>query len=118
MTQEQQTATIHIPGEQVGKVAPLYEEWSRVRDTTLEEAHQSVDRAIKLTEVRTSFFEKLILLATGSFALSLTFLGTLHRHTEQGSPLAALGCLKAASRVDIHKMLLCPVDLSSNTSEI
>jgi len=95
MTDEPNSVTIHIPGEQVGKVAPLYEEWSRARDGMLEEVRRSVDTAIKLTEMRSGFFEKLVLLATGSFALSLTFLGSLNKHT-QGAPLAALACLKVS----------------------
>jgi hypothetical protein len=95
MTDEPQAVTIHIPGEQVGKVASLYEEWSCARDGMLEEVHRSLDIAIKLTEMRSGFFEKLILLATGSFALSLTFLGSLNKHA-QGTPLSALYYLKGS----------------------
>ena len=88
---------IQIPIEQAEKALPLYEEWSSARNAMLAEAQKIVDYSIRTTEMRTAFFEKIILLATGSFALSLTFVGSLHRHAApQEAPLSALRSLEAA----------------------
>jgi len=92
---EAEKVPIQIPMEQATKAIPLYDEWSRARDALLEENRKIVDYAIRTTEMRTGFYDKLALLAAGSFALSLTFVASLHKHASQELPLAALGSLKA-----------------------
>ncbi len=73
-----------------------YEEWSHNREALLADAWRIVEGQVKFFEQRNAFFEKLMLFATGSFALSLTFLSTLRGHAAQGQPLNALWCLEFA----------------------
>jgi|SRR5208282_146254 len=88
--------TLQFSAEAVNKLTALTEDFAAFQQSLVSASHAVVDRLIKTNEMRISFYEKLILLAGGSFALSLTFVGTLHRLAPQGSPLAAVGRLKAA----------------------
>jgi hypothetical protein len=87
--------TLQISPESAKKFISLWEDFLAFEKSQVADSHTSVDRIIKTSEMRISFYEKLILLAAGSFALSLTFLGSLQRHANQGSPLAAMGRLEA-----------------------
>src|SRR5208282_759104 len=85
----------HIPADRIPGILSLGEEWSRSREATVEEMHRSFDGFIKMIERRIAFFDRLILLAGGSFALSLTLVSTLHK-TAQNADFVSAGCLKAA----------------------
>jgi hypothetical protein len=81
--------------EEEGKVSQLDE---RVRQTEalLENIRQLLDNSVKIATMRTSFFEKLMLLAAGSFALTLTLLAFLRAHAAANQPLASLVYLETA----------------------
>ncbi len=79
MAEENAKVNVQIPANRVSGILSLYQEWSRSRDATVEEMHRGLDGAIKAIERRIAFFDRLILLAGGSFALSLTFVSTLHK---------------------------------------
>ncbi len=88
--------TMHFSPQTVNSLTKLRENMTAFEESQVTNSHMVIDRFIKTSELRTSFYEKLILLAGGSFALSLTFLGSLHRAALQGRPLAAMGRLEAA----------------------
>jgi hypothetical protein len=88
--------TLHFSPESVKRFIALWEDSTALEKSQLADSHTAVDRFIKTSEMRISFYEKIILLAGGSFALSLTFLGSLQRHTLQSSSLTATGRLKVA----------------------
>jgi hypothetical protein len=88
--------TLQFSPETVDKLKTLREDITAFQQTQVTFSNAEVDRLIKTSEMRTGFYEKLILLAGGSFALSLAFLGYLHRATLHTSPLAAMARLKAA----------------------
>jgi hypothetical protein len=95
LAQEDTKVNFHIPADRIPGILSLGEEWSRSREATVEEMHRSLDGFIKMIERRIAFFDRLILLAGGSFALSLTLVSTLHK-TAQNADFVSAGCLKAA----------------------
>ena len=95
LAQEDTKVNFHIPADRIPGILSLGEEWSRSREATVEEMHRSFDGFIKMIERRIAFFDRLILLAGGSFALSLTLVSTLHK-TAQNADFVSAGCLKAA----------------------
>lgn len=74
----------------------LTTEWRTLRNLTIEVAGGFRGSWEKMFEMRISFFDKLILLSSGTFALSLTMLGSLHSHAASGNPLVGIGYLKRA----------------------
>jgi hypothetical protein len=100
MTEENAKVNVQIPANRVQGIISLYREWTHSREATIEEMHRELEGATKMIERRINFFDRLILLAGGSFALSLTFLSTLHKPSLQN-----VGCLKVAWVF----MLLCIV---------
>ena len=88
--------TISFPAEFGSKFTELRKDFEAYQQSQVEEWRNATDRYIKVNEMRISFYEKLILLAGGSFALSLTFVGSLQRHALQGNTLLAMGRLKWA----------------------
>ena len=88
--------TINFPIELGPKFTELGKDFETYQQSRVEELHTATDRFIKVSEMRISFYERLILLAGGSFALSLTFLGSLQRHVLQGTVFLAMGRLKWA----------------------
>jgi hypothetical protein len=88
--------TISFPPEFGSKFTELRKDFEAYQQSQVEEWRNATDRFIKVSEMRISFYEKLILLAGGSFALSLTFVGSLQRHALQGNILLAMGRLKWA----------------------
>jgi hypothetical protein len=88
--------TLQLLQEALPKLTKLREDITALEESQVADSHRIADRFIKTSEMRISFFEKLILLSGGSFALSLTFLGSLHRAALQGKPLAAMGKLETA----------------------
>jgi hypothetical protein len=94
--QSSTTVTMSFSADAVKSLLTLREDMTAFQERQVVDSHTAVDRFIKTSELRTSFYEKLILLAGGSFALSLTFLGSLHRTAVQGHPLAAMGRLETA----------------------
>ena len=96
MAPENTKVNVHIPADRVPGILALHQEWSRDREATIQEMHHGLDGAIKTIERRIAFFDKLILLAGGSFALSLTFVSTLHKSQAQNASFVSVWCLKAA----------------------
>jgi hypothetical protein len=81
--------------EDEGKVSQL-DERVRHAEAALDPFRQLLDSLMKIATMRTSFFEKLMLLAAGSFALTLTLLAFLRSHAAPNQPLASLVYLKTA----------------------
>jgi hypothetical protein len=94
-TTDKAFVTLQFTREWASKFGSLRAELSALQELQVANSHAGVDRAIKTSELRISFYEKLILLAGGSFALSLTFLGYVHRNA-QATPLLAMGRFKTA----------------------
>jgi hypothetical protein len=90
------TVTISLPAGMGPKFTELRKDFEAYEKSQVEEWHSVADTVIKLGQLRIAFYEKLILLAGGCFALSLTFLGLLQRHGSGNTPLVALGRLKWA----------------------
>ncbi len=88
--------TLHFSWEAASSLVRLRENMTAFEESQVANSHTAVDRFIKTSEMRVAFYEKLILLAGGSFALSLTFLGSLHRAAAPSHPLAAMGRLETA----------------------
>jgi hypothetical protein len=81
-----------------GKIAeiPLLQAVAKDLDgKDFDEARHIGDQFVKIAEMRISFFEKIILLAGGSFALSVTFLGSIQRHN-LASPIRSLWVIEGA----------------------
>jgi hypothetical protein len=93
------TIVLEASAEQGQKLTKLREESEAGQLLEAGEWQTTTDRFIKVSELRISFYERLILLAGGSFALSLTYLGSLQRHLDQNaarSSLSAIGLLKTS----------------------
>lgn len=93
------TIALEASPEQLKNLTELRRDMESYERSQVDEWHATTDRFMKISEMRISFYEKLILLAGGSFALSVTFLGSLQRHASQSpalTPLLAMGRLKAA----------------------
>jgi hypothetical protein len=93
-TQANGTVTLHFSSEGVAGLKQLVKDFASYEETRIAESHKFAERFIKTSEMRISFYEKLILLSGGSFALSLTFLTSLHRATL--NPLASMKVLESA----------------------
>jgi hypothetical protein len=74
----------------------LNAEWFALRDSMFKDAHGFRAGLENAYGMRISFFEKLILLASGTFALSLTFLSSIHGHATTGQPLVGIRYLESA----------------------
>ena len=104
MVQENAKVNLHIPADRVPGILGLRQEWSHSREATIQEMHRSLDGFIEIIERRVAFFDRLILLAGGSFALQ----PDARKHLAQDSSehlLLSTGCLKAAWVL----MLICIV---------
>ena len=89
--------TLNFSQGAVNLLTALRKDIVTFQEKQVEGSQAAVDRFIKISEIRIAFFERLILLAGGSFALSLTFLGSLRRVAlPAASPLLAMTRLKAA----------------------
>lgn len=88
--------TLQLSPENLTRLTSLRKDITAFQQSQIDEWHADADRFTKSSELRISFHEKLILLAGGSFALSLTFLASLQRHLLQGTTLVALSKLKDA----------------------
>jgi hypothetical protein len=95
MTAEDKKFAMHVTAEAAKQIPPLYEEVKESYKRDMDEADRVADRFIRIAEMRISFFEKIILLAGGTFALSLTFLGSLQHHN-LGSPITAMWSLEGS----------------------
>lgn len=74
----------------------LNAEWFALRDSMFKDLHGFSGSLENAYVMRISFFEKLILLASGTFALSLTLLSSLHSHATSGRPLVGVRYLEGA----------------------
>lgn len=99
MTGDDKKTTIHIPPETVKALAReiprLHEGFKDAAERDVRETLWICDQFVKISEMRIAFYEKLILLAGGSFALSLTLLGSLQR-AAPGAHLKSMWCLVGA----------------------
>jgi ABC-type Fe3+-siderophore transport system permease subunit len=85
--------------DQESQLTELRKDMESYQRLQVAEWHTAYSEFMKSSELPISFYEKLILLAGGSFALSLTFLAALQRHTSQNpgaASLSAMGKLKAS----------------------
>jgi hypothetical protein len=85
-----------MPEEEEEEKRDRFEERFRHLEADLKAAHNVLDRSMQIATIRTNFFEKLMLLAAGSFALTLTLLAFLRTHAAPNQPLASLIYLKTA----------------------
>jgi hypothetical protein len=96
---EKAAVVLEASPEQTKYLTELRKEFEASQLREVDEWQTLADRFTKSSELRISFYERLILLAGGSFALSLTYLGSLQRHASQNTGpvgLIAIGWLKAA----------------------
>jgi hypothetical protein len=93
MAEEHDQVTGRVSAEAAQKIPTLVQQFRNDAERDLDGAYCLADQFTKIAEMRVSYFEKIILLAGGSFALSLTFLGSLQRHNA-GSPVRALWSLE------------------------
>jgi hypothetical protein len=68
----------------------LNAEWSSLRENMFKDMQGFTGNLQNTFSMRISFYEKLILLASGTFALSLTLLSSLHGHAPSPRPLAGI----------------------------
>jgi hypothetical protein len=83
-------------GDFDSQFSKLNAEWLALRDSTFKDMHEFTDSLKSTYGMRISFFEKLILLSSGTFALSLTLLGSLHGHAPSAKPLVGSRYLESA----------------------
>jgi hypothetical protein len=88
--------TLRITPEQFKLFTVLQKDFESFYQSQVADSRAAVDMLVRTSTMHLSFYEKLILLAGGSFALSLTFLVSLQRHALQGVPLVAMSRLKGA----------------------
>jgi hypothetical protein len=103
MTEENKKVKLSIPGDRLSGILALAEEMRRYQETEAEEGLRRTNAVHKIIKKRVDFFDKLILLAGGSFALSLTFVFSLSKHELQNTRIEGVGYLKAGWGL----MLLC-----------
>ncbi len=75
------TYTWHIEGLKKDAFLAHFNDLLKARDVTLDDTEAMFDRLTKLWEMRIAFIDKVILLDTGTFALSLTFLASVGSHS-------------------------------------
>jgi hypothetical protein len=75
MGDEENKPLSEVPAGREADIVELHKMWVQSRKEWATEFAAVFDRYGHLVEMRIAFFEKLILLAGGSFSLSLTFLG-------------------------------------------
>src|SRR5260221_9266558 len=63
--------TLHFSPEAVSSLTTLRKDFTAFEEAQVAGSHAAADRFIKTSEMRISFYEKLILLAGGSFSFSL-----------------------------------------------
>lgn len=99
MTEDDKKTTVHIPPELmntfVREIPRLHEGFKDAAERDVRETVWISDQFVKIAEMRISFYEKLILLAGGSFALSVTLLGSLQR-AAPAEHLKSMWCLEGA----------------------
>jgi hypothetical protein len=106
-TDDQGVLTLQATPQQVQSLTELRKDLNDFQNSQSDEWHRIADRYIKTCEIRITFYERLVLLAGGSFALSLTYLGSLHRYAVQSKPLVAMGRLNAAWILLLVCIVLC-----------
>lgn len=77
------------------EIPRLFGQLKEAASKDLAETRHLADQFIRIAEMRISFSEKIILLAGGSLALSVTFLGSLQRHNP-GSSITAMWSLETS----------------------
>src|SRR6266478_8910375 len=83
-------------GDFDSQFSELNAEWFALRDSMFKDLHGFHGILENTYVMRISFFEKLILLASGTFALSLTLLSSLHSHAMSARPLVGIRYLESA----------------------
>lgn len=77
--------TLQGSPDTLAKLTALRQDIEQLQKSFISEWHIENEKLTKTSEWRISFHEKLILLAGGSFALSLTFLGALQNGIAHGA---------------------------------
>jgi hypothetical protein len=95
-SEENKSVTLQASPEQLRLLTALRQDFESYQRSQVDDSYKTLDRLIRATEMRISFYEKLILLAGSSIALSLTFLASLQKNVHQGNFVVAFGRLKAA----------------------
>lgn len=103
VTDENKKVNVSIPTDRLSGISALAEEMRRYQETDTEEGLRRTDAVLRILERRVDFFDKLILLAGGGFALSLTFVFSLSKHELQNARIDGIGYLRAGWIL----MLLC-----------
>jgi hypothetical protein len=94
----QKSKTIQVPINVAAlkSAGPFREELEATSREELDELHHIADRCEKVVEMSIAFHERLLLIAVGSFAFTLTFLAYLRRSELHGSPIHGVGLLYSA----------------------
>jgi hypothetical protein len=94
----QENKTVQIPiNLAAAKSAPkLKDEMEAASREELDEIHHMANRCEKIVEMSIAFHERLLLIAVGSIAFTLTFLAYLRRSDLHGSPIRGVGLLYSA----------------------
>jgi hypothetical protein len=95
MAEENKKVNVSIPADRASSISALAKEMRRYQETDAKEGLRRADTVTGIIEKRVDFFDKLILLAGGSFALSLTFVFSLSKHDLQNAGIQGIGYLKA-----------------------
>jgi hypothetical protein len=78
-TADATTVTLQLTPQAVASFLELDKDITSFQTTQVDDSRFAIEQFRKICEMSIAFHEKLILLAGGSFALSLTFLGSLQR---------------------------------------
>jgi hypothetical protein len=74
---EKNKPKLNITVEAANRIRQLRPDYERRVGAAFDSLHRIADGVMQISQMRTSFYEKLILLAGGSFALTLSFVGSL-----------------------------------------
>jgi len=87
---------LKIPADRVKGILSVGEEWHSRRAVDAQELQNRRKSVFEALERRIAFLERLIILAGGSFALTLAFVSSLHKHEAQNTRLEHVGLLETA----------------------
>ncbi len=74
-----------MSADALSRLQRTLEEILDLRKAEVDDMVLIADRFTKVAEMRIAFFEKLMLLTGGSFALSLTLMGSVRQHRSPGA---------------------------------
>jgi hypothetical protein len=106
-TSDSTIVSFQFTPQAVASILELQKDYVTFQKTQIENSREAIDKFRKICEMSVAFYEKLILLAGGSFALSLTFLGSLHRASGKDGSLRDMAELELAWGFLLVAILLC-----------